>query len=472
MITEEGSDAEHRHLAAGTGQRIHSTLGDAAVPIWQQGDGKIRSGQSGIWCFLRRHLFPAESTPGLGDIAGLPAGGEEPGVTDHGEVLVRDVADEPLDELRDRQGLVGLLATLRVVAEGEADRLAVVVGDPVLGQHGPLRVASDVPHREPGVEQTRPDVGVPGDVVELGEKPAEGGEVLQIGRGSREAEPPVPMSLPQQTNHVVPPALLQTAVVHEKPRVGRDPSCPVEGQTTSGNEHVDVRMELEVGSERVQDADHPHPHAHAHHVMRPLGDRALSRREEEVEAHFPVHEERGPQLPGKGQHEVVIGHVEQVVQDAVRPHVRGVLSTARTRPRLAGMRDDLHLTATRAEIDVAPQCRRPTRQDAADGLEDHGPNELPAVPPEGIPVDREDHREVEADVRHEARHGPRCSPRPDGPPTKRPPQPTRPSAPTGARGVTRAKRGARPVRHSGRPGGRSKSEDTSDKEPEVASEAS
>jgi hypothetical protein len=90
---------------------------------------------------------------GVSQIVLAPARGEEAGVAHHLEVLVRNVADQAPDEGLDRQGLVRGLAALRVILVGEADdaALAIVVGDPVLGEHRPLGVATDVAQREAGV---------------------------------------------------------------------------------------------------------------------------------------------------------------------------------------------------------------------------------------------------------------------------------------------------------------------------------
>jgi hypothetical protein len=99
-----------------------------------------------------------------------------------------DVAHEAADEGEHRHRLEGGLAALGVVLEREADLLAVVVGDAVLGEHGALGVAADVAEAGRGIEQAGTDVGVPGEVVELLEQPVEGGVLLQEGRAGREAE--------------------------------------------------------------------------------------------------------------------------------------------------------------------------------------------------------------------------------------------------------------------------------------------
>jgi hypothetical protein len=89
--------------------------------------------------------------------------------------------------------------------EREADLLAVVVVDAVLGEHGALGVAADVAEAGRGIEEAGSDVGVPGEVVELLEQPVEGGVLLQEGRAGREAELAVPVGGAEGRDDVVAP---------------------------------------------------------------------------------------------------------------------------------------------------------------------------------------------------------------------------------------------------------------------------
>jgi len=97
------------------------------------------------------------------------------------EVLVRDVAYESADESQDGKRLEGGLSPFGVVLEGEADGVAVVVRDPVLGQHRPFGVAADVAQRGRGIKEAGPDVGVPGELPELAEEAAEEADLIKRG---------------------------------------------------------------------------------------------------------------------------------------------------------------------------------------------------------------------------------------------------------------------------------------------------
>jgi hypothetical protein len=108
---------------------------------------------------------------------------EQPGMADPGEMLVRDVPDQPADEREHPEGGERRAATGRAVPEGKAHQPSIVERDPVLGQHRPLGVAPDVTHTETRVQQRGPDVGVPGQAPQTVEQPGE-------APGARSRTPP------------------------------------------------------------------------------------------------------------------------------------------------------------------------------------------------------------------------------------------------------------------------------------------
>jgi hypothetical protein len=85
-----------------------------------------------------------------------------------------------------------------------------------------------------------------------------------------------------------------------------------------------VRVPLEVRAEGVDDGDYTYAYAH--------GARGTG---EQGEPDCAVEEQDRPELPGCREHEVVVGHLQQIVQHLVGPAVGRVLAAGRAEARLA-----------------------------------------------------------------------------------------------------------------------------------------
>jgi hypothetical protein len=402
----EGDLLEHQRTpTVRAGQGIGAGPGPVTLSPAAVGEGSL----DGLGLGSGRGWFVAESATSLREVASPPTGGEEAAVADHLEVLVGDVADEATDEGEDGKGLEGGLAAPGVVLEGEADVDAVVVGDAVFGQHGPLRVATDVAEGGGGIQQAGPDVGVPGDVPELVEKAVEAGVGLEDGPAGREAELAGLVGLAKGGDDVVLPHPLEAGVVHEPAHlVGLDPAVPVEGESPFGDEEMDVGMPPEVGAEGVDHRDDPH--AHLVLLAGPLVEGGGGGLGQDGEAEPAVQDHEGTELPGHGEDQMVIGHLEEVAQGPVGPLVGGVLAAGGAEAGLAGVGDDPGLVPIRAHVDMAAQGRCATGPELPDGLQDHGPDPAPLRLEELLPVGVQDRGDPVADLLPDGQHGKRMLP--------------------------------------------------------------
>ena len=161
-------------------------------------------------------------------------------------------------------------------------------------------------------------------------------------------------------------------------------------------------MPLEVRTEGVQYEQHPH--AHLLDVAGPLGDGLFGRVHQQIEAVPAVHQDDDAQLPGDGQHQVVVGDVQQVIKHAVRPNVGGVLAAGRAKTTLARVRHELGVLASGAAVDVTAQGRRAASENLSDVLEDHRPDPHPGRLGKLPPVGGQDGGDPVADARSRPEH--------------------------------------------------------------------
>ena len=178
------------------------------------------------------------------------------------------------------------------------------------------------------------------------------------------------MGSAQGADEVVAPHLLQCAMGHQPAvAVRADPAAAVQGQSTLGDQQVQVGMPLQVAAEGVQ---HRHDaQTHAMLLPRPLSQRRDSGAEQQVQGRRPAEIEHTPQMSRDCQNEVMVRHVEQVVEHTCSPAVCGVLATGGTKAGLAGVGDHLDALALWAGVQMAAQSRRTAGEDLAYCLEDY-----------------------------------------------------------------------------------------------------
>jgi hypothetical protein len=275
----------------------------------------------------------AEGGVGGVEVGLFPAAGEEAGVSNHREVLVGDVVDEARDEGHHLHGLEAGLAAVGVVLEGDGDVLTVEASDTVLGKDGAFRIASDIADAEARVEKRGSDVGVPGEGPQAFDPAGEFRVGAEVGRGAREAELAELVSCSEAGDDLVLPPFLQSAVMHQEPWIGGDPSGAIKAQAARSDDQVDVRMPFQIGAEGMDDSDDAHPHSFD--VTSPLLDGFDGGAHEEVEADSSVHSEELTKLPRRGQDEVVIGDVEKLAEYTVGPDIGGVFAAGWAEATLA-----------------------------------------------------------------------------------------------------------------------------------------
>jgi hypothetical protein len=240
-------------------------------------------------------------------------------------------------------------------------------------------------------------VSIPGEIVELLQEPVEVCEPLQERGVGRKAELAVAMRLAERRDHVIAPHLLQPLMRHQPAEVvGLDPAFSIEGEPAFGDQHVQVRVPLEVGSKGVDHRDQPDPHVVL--LPRPLVERGARGAGEDGECDVPVEEHEGAQLPRRRKHEVVVGYIQQVVEYRIGPAIRGMLAAGRAEAGFAGMRDHLDLLARGTLIHVTAERRRTAGPDLSDGLEHHGPDPASLRLEERLPVPVEDRSDAVADL--------------------------------------------------------------------------
>lgn len=337
----------------------------------------------------------AEGCVSLGEISPLPAVGEEACVADHGKVFVGDMPDHSSDEGEYGQALVPNAAAIGVVLVGEPHAFGVVIGDPVFCEDRALGVSPDVGHREPGVGEGRTDVGVPSHVPQGGEPCGKAGVVFEKPRLGPESPGFLAVFLSEAADDVVLPPFLEPGMGHQEARVRGDPYFSVEAQPTAGHDEMDVGVPFHVCPKGVDDGDDAHPHSHG--VPRPLLHGLGGRLSEEVQPSGPVHGQQPAEALRESHDQVVIGDIQQAVQDGTCPDVRGVLSAGRAEAALAGVGHNARLVAGFAAVHVAPEHRRAACQGFPDRLENDGPDPHGVSGNKPPPVRGEDGREMVAD---------------------------------------------------------------------------
>ena len=133
------------------------------------------------------------------------------------------------------------------------------------------------------------------------------------------------MVLPPRFEH----APWDEVVAYPARLLGREPAL--------GDQHVDVRIELQVRTECV--LDHDDPRYVPRFLSTPLEHRRLCRMEEYAEQRTMPRKDIA-ELPWYGKDEVVVGHVEELGLRPLHPAVGLHLPTRRAEPRLTGVGDD------------------------------------------------------------------------------------------------------------------------------------
>ena len=77
-------------------------------------------------------------------------------------MLIWDVSDETADKGVNLHGDVTDLCALSIIFIAEANDLAVIVDDPLLGHDGPFCITTDVLDTETSIKQRGPNISVPG----------------------------------------------------------------------------------------------------------------------------------------------------------------------------------------------------------------------------------------------------------------------------------------------------------------------
>ena len=88
----------------------------------------------------------------------------------------------------------------------------------------------------------------------------------------------------------------------------------------------------------------------------------------------PIEADERAQLPWHRQHKVMVGHLEQPIENFIGPAIGGNFSAHRAQSTLAGMRNDFVFIAWLAAIKMTAQGRRPAGQNSPHVFENHRPN--------------------------------------------------------------------------------------------------
>ena len=357
---KDGANKPHRDLTDGAQDRVGPLFGE--TPLAPRKTGGTQRGRRIDFDAGSRGEFQGGS--GLIQIPRLPAWGKDPCVANHLEVLVGDMANEAADKGEHRQVLEGGFTSLGIVPEREAHMFAVVVGDAVLGQYGPLGIATNIAHCCPRVDQAGADMNVPGHSVKLRQQTAEERILFEEGALGGESQLSRLVGLTKTGNAMIAPHLLQPRLRYQPAlAIGLDPLLAIQRQTAFGDQQVNMRVPLQIPAKGMEDDDDPHPHTML--VVCPLAQALVCGSHHDVQTHLSVERGNGPQVPWHRHHQMMVRHVEQFVEHPVGPAICGQLATGRTEARLAGMGNDLGLS-TATLIEVASQDRCTTGHDSAD----------------------------------------------------------------------------------------------------------
>lgn len=208
------------------------------------------------------HLAPGEAArlwfgvlrqedAGLFDHAGSNAVGEDACVAEGAEVLVRDMLDEPSDEILNAEGegreLVG-----GAIFIAECDRSAIESGDVVFGDDRAFAVATDVADGKGGVLERSSEVQVPFLFIERREK---GVECLKGADGFVRRPGFQPAGFEEFLE------FMEEGVAEHRPQalpwdvaIG-DPAFFIGGDAAACDDDVDMRIPFEISAEGMKDHD-------------------------------------------------------------------------------------------------------------------------------------------------------------------------------------------------------------------------
>lgn len=256
---------------------------------------------------------------------------------------------------------------------------------------------------EVGVAQTGADMSVPDHLVQ---PPQQGIEARILGEEScflGEAQLASAMGSTQGADDVVAPHLLQAAVGHQPAvAIGTDPAAGIQREPAFGDQQVQVGMPLQIAAKGMQ---HGHDaQAHAMLLPRPLRQGCGRGTKQEVQSYRPIEAQHATQMGWDGEHEMMVRHVEQIVEHVGSPTVCGVLSTGGTEAGLAGMRYDLDALTPRTGVKMATQGRCTAGDDLAHRLEDDRADTLAGRTHERIPMRLKQRRDPVPNLRANGQH--------------------------------------------------------------------
>ena len=148
-----------------------------------------------------------------------------------------------------------------------------------------------------------------------------------------------------------------------------DPASAIGGESAGGNHTVHMRMEQQVLSPGVQDAEETNLRAQMLRVGRNLEERGRAGPEQQVIQHSRIVLAEGVQLMRYGEYDVEVRHAEEFLFAGGEPALARLRLALWAVPIAAGVIRDGLMAASRTVVDMAPECCCAATRDRAQHTE-------------------------------------------------------------------------------------------------------
>ena len=355
---------------------------------------------------LRGHggfsLGGAEELSAQGQPLAPAAGSQETEVAYAAELRRQDMKQKATDELGSVQGHRLALAVVAVVAPVEAD-LAVVDGQEAVIRDGDaMGVAAQIVEDLGGAGEGRLGVDHPLGLAQGSQVAVEGGRIGERGEGAGQAQAALAEGAIEVVEEESAGAAREDTDGREEAGAAGDPAVACRSDAATGDDAVQVGVELELLPPRVQDGEETGLGAEVLGVGGDLAQGAGGGPEEDVEEGALVLQGDGGELLGEREDQVEVLAREQLVTALLEPRFAGgplALGAVAVAARAVA---EAAVAAAVALLDLAAEGGGAAELDGGQDTPLHGGQGHGEAGLEGLAVAAEDVRDFERRTAHRA----------------------------------------------------------------------
>ena len=199
--------------------------------------------------------FAGQQLSGQQEAVAWEAVGEQSEVADAHEASGQHVEEEAAQELCSRKRHDALLAAMGIVFPAQADALSVEGQQAVIGNGDAMGVAAQVAEHMCGSAEGRLGIHDPLLFAQLVQQFCEQFPILKHSGGTTAVQRSVAVEALEREEELVAKDAAEHRNGQQEAGMGMDPGLVVGGESSGGDDTVDMRVEQEVGTPAVQDGD-------------------------------------------------------------------------------------------------------------------------------------------------------------------------------------------------------------------------